>query len=289
MLLAMNGGRTTAVLVGAVTSSYVARPYCDLFSGDRDTHISKFVSVSPMIAEREQRSQHSTHTGRVLVIDDDKAVRRFLHTALTAYGYDVREAASGQEGIFHIVNLQPDLILLDIVLPDISGIEITKTIREWSRMPILVLSANNHDEDKIEALDAGADDYILKPFSMGELLARMRAALRHVSPIGDISTAVFSSDGLFIDFAVRLVKVRGSQISLTPTEYELLRTLVNHAGRVFTHQQLWEAIRNEECEVEPHLLRVHISNLRRKIETDPTDPQYILTEPGVGYRLRVKA
>jgi two-component system KDP operon response regulator KdpE len=154
-------------------------------------------------------------------------------------------------------------------------------------MPILILSANNHDTDKIDALDAGADDYILKPFSIGELMARMRAALRHASPIADISSSTFSSGDLFVDLTARLVKVRDTQMSLTPTEYELLRTLVTHAGKVFTHQQLWEAIRNEDCEVEPHLLRVHMSNLRRKIERDPTDPQHILTESGVGYRLRV--
>jgi two-component system KDP operon response regulator KdpE len=238
-----------------------------------------------VIFEREQAqaAQRSAKVITVLVIDDEKAIRRFLHTALTAYGYDVHEAATGQEGVFQIVSLQPDLTLLDIDLPDTNGVEITKTIREWSKMPILILSVNNQDTDKIEALDAGADDYIVKPFSIGELMARMRAALRHVQPIAD--TSVFSSGELLIDLAARSVKVRDQNVALTPTEYTLLRTLVYHAGKVITHRQLWQEIRSEDCEVEPHLIRVHMSNLRRKLEADPTDPQYILTEPGVGYRL----
>jgi two-component system KDP operon response regulator KdpE len=237
--------------------------------------------------EQAQPALRSAKAVTVLVIDDEKAIRRFLHTALTAYGYDVYEAATGQEGVFQIVSFQPDLTLLDIDLPDMKGVEITKTIREWSKMPILILSANNQDADKIEALDAGADDYIVKPFSISELMARMRAALRHVPPIVDSSTSVFSSGDLSIDLTTRTMKVRDQHISVTPTEYVLLRTLVQYAGKVITHQKLWQAIRSENCEVEPHLIRVHMSNLRRKIERDPTDPQHILAEPGVGYRLRV--
>jgi two-component system KDP operon response regulator KdpE len=242
-----------------------------------------------VIYEREQAqaTQQSAKAVTVLVIDGEKAIRRFLYTALSAYGYDVHEAATGQEGVFQIVSLQPDLTLLDIDLPDTNGVEITKTIREWSKMPILILSAHDQDADKIEALDAGADDYIVKPFSIGELMARMRAALRHVSPIVGGSTSVFSGGDLLIDLTARTVKVRDQYISLTPIEYELLRTLVNHAGKVMTHQQLWRAIRSEDGEAEPHLIRVHMSNLRRKLEADPTDPQYVMTEPGVGYRLRL--
>jgi two-component system KDP operon response regulator KdpE len=240
-----------------------------------------------VISEREQAQvAQSVKAVTVLVIDDEEAIRRFLYTALSAYGYDVYEAATGHEGIFQIVNLQPALTLLDIDLPDTNGVEITKSIREWSKMPILILSAHDQDVDKIEALDAGADDYIVKPFSIGELMARMRAALRHVQPIAGNST--FSSGGLLVDLAARSVKVRDQSVALTPTEYELLRFLVNHAGKVITHQQLWQEIRSEDGKVEPHLIRVHMSNLRRKLEKDPTDPQYILTEPGVGYRLRVE-
>lgn len=230
-----------------------------------------------------QETQLNDKVATVLVIDDEQSVRRFLHAALSVHGYAVYESATGQDGIFQVVNLQPDLILLDVDLPDMNGIEVTKTIREWCKTPILIVSVHDQDSDKIEALDAGADDYIVKPFSIGELMARMRAALRHVQPITEMTS--FSCGDLLVDLTARLVKVKGQVISLTPTEYSLLQFLVTHAGKVITHQQLWHEIQPEEDGVDSHLIRVHMSNLRRKLEADPTNPQYILTEPGIGYRL----
>ncbi len=234
--------------------------------------------------QTQQTHQSITHTATVLVIDDEKAVRRYLKTALSIHGYDVQEAATGQDGIYQIVRLQPDVILLDIDLPDINGLEIIRMVREWSKIPILMLSVHNHDTAKIAALDAGADDYIIKPFSIGELMARMRVALRHVQSIN--SSSVFAIGDLQVDLAARSVKVGNQMVSLTPTEYGLLRFLIKHAGKVITHKQLWQAIRGEDEEVESHLIRVHMSNLRRKLEADPTNPRYIVTESGVGYRLQ---
>ena len=222
---------------------------------------------------------------RLLIVDDEQAIRRFLRTALTAHGYDILEAVSGEEALLQTINGQPDLIILDLGLPDISGIEVTRRIREWSAVPILILSVQNQDQDKIEALDAGADDYLTKPFSMGELRARLRVAMRHARK-GE-EEPVFSSGQLIVDVAARQVTVDGHEVQLTPTEYDLLRLLVQHAGRVLTHQQILRDVRGAGYQTETHLLRVHMSNLRHKIETDPTTPRYILTEPGVGYRLAV--
>lgn len=220
---------------------------------------------------------------KILIVDDELAVRRFLRTALSAQEYDVHEAATGEDAIFQAVNVQPDLIILDLGLPDVSGIEVTSRIREWASMPIIILSVKDQDTDKIAALDAGADDYVTKPFSVGELMARLRVAMRHAYQPD--ANPVFTLNALTVDLAARRVTLDGDEIQLTPTEYDLLRVLVQHAGRVLTHQQILHEVRGAGYQTETHLLRVHMSNLRHKLEKDPTDPQYILTEPGVGYRL----
>lgn len=232
--------------------------------------------------ELEHCDEMTTST-KVLIVDDENAIRRFLRTSLTAHGYSVIEAGMGQDALFQAVNTQPDLIILDLGLPDMSGIEVTKRIREWSQVPIVVLSVQDQDVNKIEALDAGADDYLVKPFSVGELMARLRVAMRH-SQQPD-SQPIFESNGLVVDLAARTVERNAEELQLTPTEYDILRVLVRYAGRVLTHQQLLKEVRGVGYQTETHLLRVHMSNLRRKIEIDPTNPQYILTEPGVGYRL----
>lgn len=227
----------------------------------------------------------SQSTGpRVLVVDDERAIRRFLQTALSAHGHKIIEAETGEDALIAAVQHRPDLIILDLGLPDIDGIEVTRRLREWSQVPIIVLSAREQEGDKIAALDAGADDYVTKPFGVGELMARLRVALRHVaSPEGE---PLFRINGLTLDMLRRTVTVNGEAVSLTPIEYDLLRTLVQHAGRVLTHGQLLRSVWGAGYEQESHLLRVNISNLRRKIEDEPAHPRYILTEPGVGYRLR---
>ncbi len=224
---------------------------------------------------------------RVLVVDDERAIRRYLRAALNAQGYTVYEASSGQEALKTIVADRPDLIILDLGLPDMDGVEVTRQLREWTQTPIIILSVREEETDKINALDAGADDYLTKPFSSGELMARMRAALRHASQVG--TEPVFQSDDLTVDLTRRQVKIRGEEVSLTPTEYDLLRILVQNAGRVLTHHQLLRQVWGSAYENEAHILRVNMSNLRRKIEADPTRPHYIITEPGVGYRLRAEA
>ncbi len=224
---------------------------------------------------------------RVLVVDDERAIRRYLRAALNAQGYQVFEAGSGQEALKSVVADRPDLIILDLGLPDLDGVEVTRRLREWTHIPIIILSVREEETEKITALDAGADDYLTKPFNSGELLARMRAALRHVSPAA--SDPVFKSDDLMVDLTRRQVKIHDEEVSLTPTEYDLLRILVQNAGRVLTHHQLLLQVWGSGYENETHILRVNMSNLRRKIEADPTRPHYIITEPGVGYRLRVAA
>lgn len=224
---------------------------------------------------------------KVLVVDDENAIRRFLRTSLSAQGYEVYEVTTGEEAILQVVNVQPDLIILDLGLPDISGVEVTRRLREWTQIPIVILSVQDQDINKIEALDAGADDYLTKPFSVGELMARLRVAVRHAQKTTDSDDPVFRTGGLTVDLAARVVTCNGEEVQLTPTEYDLLKALVQYPGRVLTHQQLLKNVRGVGYQSETHLLRVHMSNLRRKIERDPTNPQYILTEPGVGYRLAV--
>lgn len=232
----------------------------------------------------DQRNFEPVNKTKVLIVDDELAVRRFLRTSLDAHDYDVHEAATGEEALFQAVNIQPDLIILDLGLPDQNGIEITRRIREWSATPIVILSVQDQDTDKIAALDAGADDYVTKPFSVGELMARLRVAMRHAYQPDP--SPVFTLNGLTVDLAARQVTLDGDEVQLTPTEYDLLRVMVKYAGRVLTHQQILREVRGSGYQAETHLLRVHMSNLRRKLEKDPTDPQFILTEPGVGYRLK---
>ena len=223
---------------------------------------------------------------RVLVVDDERAIRRYLHAALNADGYTVYEASGGKEALNMVVANRPDLIILDLGLPDLDGVEVTRQLREWTSIPIIILSVREQESDKINALDAGADDYLTKPFSSGELLARMRAAVRHTTQ--NTPDFIFVFDKLHVDLTRRLVKVGDEVISLTPTEYDLLRILVQNAGKVITHRHLLRQVWGDAYETEAHLLRVNMSNLRRKIEPDPTRPHYIITEPGVGYRLKAE-
>ncbi len=221
---------------------------------------------------------------RVLVVDDEAPIRRYLRAALGAQGLTVYETATGLEAISAVLTHRPDIIILDLGLPDIDGIEVTRRLREWSQIPIIVLSVREAEQDKIAALDAGADDYLTKPFGTGELLARMRVALRKQA--ADSGEPVFQSGGLMVDFSRRMVLVQDKEVQLTPTEYDLLRILVTHAGKVLTHRQLLRRVWGEGYD-DMHILRVNISNLRGKLEPDPSRPTYIHTEPGVGYRLKI--
>ncbi|KJS83652.1 MAG: Fis family transcriptional regulator [Peptococcaceae bacterium BICA1-8] len=220
---------------------------------------------------------------RVLIIDDEVQIRKMLKVALTAHGYEITEAETGQEGLNQGALFHPDLVILDIGLPDLDGFEVINRLREWSQVPIIILSVQDQETDKIKALDAGADDYVTKPFSMGELLARMRVALRHIAKTEDEPVLIFG--GLTIDLAHRQVMVNDQEVKLTPTEYDILKQLALHAGRVLTHRQLLRTIWGIDYQDESHYLRVYIGQLRRKLEPDPTRPKYIITEPGVGYRL----
>ena len=220
---------------------------------------------------------------RVLVVDDEQAIRRFLRVTLASQGYTVTEAVTGQEALSIAASQKPDVIILDLGLPDLDGVEVVRLLREWTSVPILILSVRGAEKDKITALDAGADDYLTKPFGVGELLARLRVSLRRgVSP----DEPVVVTAGLKVDLARRLVTVNECEVSLTPTEFNLIRVLAMHAGKVLTHAFLLREAWGKGYEQEFHILHVNISNLRRKIEPDPSHPQYVMTEPGVGYRLR---
>ena len=225
-----------------------------------------------------------TNLPRILVVDDEAAIRRFLHTVLGAGEFSLHEAETGHAALAAAATVRPDIILLDLGLPDLEGVEVIRRIREWSTVPIIVLSVREREDDKVKALDAGADDYLTKPFGIGELLARIRAALRR--SVQQVPEPVFISGELEVDLARRRVIVRGEEVQLTPTEYDLLRLLVSHAGRVLTHGQILRQIWGITYLEQPHVLRVNISNLRHKIEADPSRPRHIVTEPGVGYRLR---
>jgi len=224
---------------------------------------------------------------RVLVVDDELPIRRYLRAALGAQGFSVYEAANGQEAIQGVLVYRPDLIILDLGLPDMDGIEVTRQLREWSQVPIIILSVREAEGDKIAALDAGADDYLTKPFGTGELMARIRVVMRRLSSKAD--EPILQVGDLCMDLARRMVTVSGEDVSLTPTEYDILRLLMQNAGKVLTHHQLLRQVWGTAYENEMHILRVNISNLRRKIEPDPTRPHYLITEPGVGYRLRAEA
>jgi len=226
----------------------------------------------------------SEHDVRVLVVDDERSIRRFLKTSLGSQ-YTVFEATTGEEALAAIAADRPDVVLLDLGLPGMDGVEVTRRLREWSQIPIIIVSVREQEKDKIAALDAGADDYLTKPFGVGELLARLRAALRRSAQIE--AEPVFKTGDLVVALGQREVSVKLFSVSLTPTEYDLLHTLVKHAGKVLTHDQLLRAVWGTAYESETHMLQVNISNLRRKIEPDPLRPRYLVTEPGVGYRLKV--
>jgi len=219
---------------------------------------------------------------KILVVDDERPIRRFLNASLGSR-YSILEAENGNDAIKIAAMDQPEVIILDLGLPDMDGIEVTRRLREWTDVPIIVISVRDGEEDKVAALDAGADDFLTKPFGTNELLARIRVVLRRADK-SEEKSAVFQSDDLVIDFVKREVRVNDCQTTLTPTEYNILRTLVIHAGKVLTHQQLVKEVWGGNDEVNAHLLRVNVSNLRRKIENNPLQPRHIITEPGVGYR-----
>jgi two-component system KDP operon response regulator KdpE len=221
---------------------------------------------------------------RVLVVDDERSIRRFLRASLGSQ-FAIFEATTGEEALAAVVNDRPDVVILDLGLPDMDGVEVTRRLREWTQIPIIIVSVREQEKDKIAALDAGADDYLTKPFGVGELMARLRSALRRSAQAETEPT--FKTGNLVVDLNLREVSVKNEIISLTPTEYDLLRTFIKYAGKVLTHDQLLRAVWGTAYESETHMLQVNISNLRRKIEPDPLRPSYLVTEPGVGYRLKI--
>jgi two-component system KDP operon response regulator KdpE len=217
-----------------------------------------------------------------LVVDDEPQIRRLLRITLEGNGYRVVDAVNGKEGLLEAAQSRPEVVLLDLGLPDMNGIEVLKRLREWSRVPVIILSVRDRESDKIAALDAGADDYVTKPFGSGELLARMRAALRNRP--GQPEETIFSCATLEVDFASRAVRKSGRELKLTPLEYSLLRLFVKHAGKVLTHRQILLEVWGPNAGKETHFLRVHIAHLRDKIEENPSTPEWIITEPSIGYR-----
>lgn len=221
---------------------------------------------------------------RILVIDDEVQIRRLLRIGLEAQGFQIFEAETGAAGIQSATQVRPELVILDLGLPDMGGIDVLKNIRGWSQVPVIILSVQEGESDKIEALDAGADDYITKPFGMGELMARIRVALR--APASSEAKSIYRSGRLEVDLAAHVVKISDLEIKLTHTEFDLLALLIRHAGKVLTHKQILREIWGPNQENETHYLRVYMGSLRKKIEADSSDPQLIVTEPGVGYRLK---
>ena len=221
----------------------------------------------------------------IVVIDDEPQIRRFLRAALAGQGYRVHEASTGADALVEVASRQPDVVVLDLGLPDMDGIDVIRKVREWSAVPLIVLSARGQEADKVAALDAGADDYLSKPFSVGELMARMRVALRHRARVSDGAVeSRFSVGDLHVDLAARRVTVGGVQIHLTPIEYRLLVALVHHAGKVITHRQLLSEVWGPNATEQAHYLRVYMAHLRRQLETDAARPRYLRTDAGVGAR-----
>jgi two-component system KDP operon response regulator KdpE len=226
----------------------------------------------------------------VLVVEDEAKMRTFVSIALEAHGYRMLEAATVAEGIKLAHDLRPDLVLLDLGLPDADGSEVIRRVREWSRVPILIISARGQEESKVKALDEGADDYLTKPFGAAELMARIRVALRNAAHAkGDAPGVVQLGQDIRVDLASRVVVVRGAEVHLTPIEFKLLATLVRHAGSVLTHRHLLTEVWGPEHGQQPQYLRVYMTALRHKLEKQPARPKYLLTEPGIGYRLRLHA
>lgn len=223
----------------------------------------------------------------IVVIEDDPPIRRFLRTSLSTQGFIVHEAESGKQGIVEAGVRKPDLLVLDLGLPDMNGVDVIKAVRSWSEIPIIILSARNSEQQKIDALDAGADDYLTKPFGFGELLARIRVALRHANRTSEqTQNEVFQTANLQVDLLNRIVKIDHQEVHLTPIQYRLLSTLVKHAGKVLTHQQILKEVWGPSYKENSHYLRIYMSQLRQKLEADPTQPKFLLTESGVGYRLK---
>jgi two-component system KDP operon response regulator KdpE len=222
----------------------------------------------------------------ILVIEDEPALQRFLRVTLESQNFKVIEAASGEAGLKQAATARPDFVILDLGLPDMDGVEVAKRLREWSAMPIIIVSARGKEQDKVIALDAGADDYLTKPFGVGELLARVRVVLRHLASTNqETGDAVFESGSLRVDFSRREVTAQGNAVHLTPNEFKLLSVLIKHAGKVLTHRQLLRDVWGPDSGEEMHYLRVYMNQLRQKIEPDASRPKHLLTEPGVGYRL----
>ena len=223
---------------------------------------------------------------RVLVIEDEPEIRRFLRTSLGAHDFCVNESSTGQDGLRQAAEQPPDVILLDLGLPDIDGLQVIEQVRAWSSVPIVVLSARGQEADKVKALDIGADDYLTKPFGVGELLARLRVAIRHQARLRESdSSPVFTAGPVRVDLIRRQVRVGNEEVHLTPTEYRLLTTLIKHAGKVLTHRQLLKEVWGPDCTHETHYLRVYVNQLRHKLRDDGTT-SLIMTEPAIGYRLR---
>jgi two-component system KDP operon response regulator KdpE len=224
----------------------------------------------------------------IIVIEDDPPIRRFLRTGLSTQGFTVFESDTGKQGIIEAEIRKSDLVILDLGLPDMDGVDVIKAIRTWSAIPIIILSARSGEQHKIDALDAGADDYLTKPFGFGELLARIRVALRHANhPQDQTQSEVFITANLKVDLHNRLVSIDDQDVHLTPIQYRLLAVLVKHAGRVLTHQQILKEVWGPSYQENAHYLRIYMSQLRQKLEADPTQPKFLLTESGVGYRLKV--
>ncbi|MGA7596214.1 MAG: response regulator [Gallionella sp.] len=222
----------------------------------------------------------------IIVIEDEAQIRRFLRTSLASEGYQIVEAETGRQGLSEAATRKPDLIILDLGLPDMDGVEVVKGVRAWSSVPVIILSARAQERDKISALDAGADDYLVKPFSVGELLARIRVALRHGYSVASGDEAgVFSVDELKVDLIHRRIMVSGAEVHLTPIEYRLLTVLVKHAGKVLTHRLLLKEVWGPNYVDRAHYLRIYMGILRHKLERDPARPRFLLTEVGVGYKL----
>jgi two-component system KDP operon response regulator KdpE len=224
----------------------------------------------------------------VLLIEDEPQMRRFLRATLPGHGYRLIEAGTGEDGLVQAASRTPDIILLDLGLPDLDGVEVTRRIRRWSATPIVVLSARGQQADKVQALDAGADDYVTKPFGTDELMARIRVALRHGARVGEGNETVFTVGDLKVDLGARRVFVGERDVRLTRTEYSLLALLVRHAGKVLTHRQLLKEVWGPSSVDHHQYLRVYMGQLRHKLEQDPARPRYLLTETGVGYRLNVE-
>ncbi len=223
----------------------------------------------------------------ILLIEDEPQMRRFLRITLQGHGYRLVEAATGQEGLMQAATRNPDVVLLDLGLPDLDGLEVTARLREWTQTPIVVISAREQEQDKVKALDAGADDYLTKPFSAGELMARIRVALRHVArQTAGKQEPIFVLQNLRVDLAQRQVFIENEEIHLTPIEYKLLTVLVRHAGKVITHRQLLQEVWGPAHVNEVQYLRVYMTQLRHKLENDPARPRFLMNEPGIGYRLK---